>query len=349
VIADWSRASDVRTGGAQSYRDYRRIVLVRRTAEGEERLLIDPKSGYPIKLDLVEPHYLWGQRHIEYVWSTWVTKDGLSYPGATFRLADGEVEYSRTNGDCELLAPDAALALTRLAAPAKAPDALPVFLQPLPPTPVKVTDKIWVLSNRGYNEVAAEIGGEVFLFDSTQGEDRARMDADLIHKLFPGSRKVNVVVTDLAWPHIAGVRYWVAQGATIIAHRASRAFLQRVIDRKWTSAPDLLEQKRVRDPRAGAFTFIAIDRATELAHGDVRLVPIDGVASEVALMAYLPRDRFLWASDYIQTLDSPSQYAKEVIDATRREGVEPERVAAEHLAVTLWSDVLKAQVSPANR
>lgn len=349
VISDWSRASDVRAGGVESYRDYPRIALVRATAEGDERLLIDPKTGYPIKLDLVEPHYLWGQRHIEYVWSTWVAKDGLSYPGAAFRLADGAVEHSRTNGDVELLAPAAAPTLTRLAPPATAPHALPVFLQPLPPSTVKVTDTIWVLSNPGYNEVAAEVGGEVFLFDSTQGEERARLDAALIRKLFPGTRKINVVVTDLAWPHIAGVRYWVAQGATIVAHRAAQAFLQRVVERKWTIAPDLLEQKRTLDPGAGQFSFVPIDRATTLAGGGVRLVPIDGIASEVALMAYLPRDRFLWASDFIQTLDSPSQYAREVIAAVRREGIEPERVAAEHLAVTPWDDVLEAQVSPASR
>lgn len=214
---------------------------------------------------------------------------------------------------------------------------------------MKVTNTIWVLSNPGYNEVAAEIGGEVFLFDSTQAEERARLDAALIRKLFPGSRKINVVVTDLAWPHIAGVRYWVAQGATIIAHRAAQAFLHRVVERKWTRAPDLLEQKRTRDPAAGQFTFIPIDRATTLAQGGVRLVPIDGVASEVALMAYLPRDRFLWASDFIQTLDAPSQYAKEVIDAVRREGIEPERLAAQHLAITLWDAVLEAQVSRASR
>ncbi len=349
VIADWSAATDVRAAGLEMYRDYPRVVLVRRTAEGLQRLFVDPKSGFPVKLDLVEPHYLWGQQHVEYLWSTWVTDEGVSYPGAAFRVVDGRVEYSRTNGDCEILAPAAAPTLAAPAPPAQPPADLPLFLQPLPPSAVKVTGSVWLLSNPGYNEVVAEAGGEVFLFDSTQGEVRARQDADLIRKLFPRARKVNVVVTDLAWPHVAGVRYWVAEGATIISHGASREFLQRVVDRRWIDAPDLLERKRLQDRGSVRFDFVPIDRATDLAQGHVRLIPIDGVASEVALMAYLPQQQFLWASDFIQTLESPSRYAREVIDAAERDGIRPERVAAEHLPITMWSEVLKAQASVISR
>src|SRR5207244_4430740 len=107
VIADWSIGPAVHSYGNEIYRDYPRIVLLRQTAEGEQRLYLDPKTGYPIKLDFFEPHYLWGRRHIEYVWSTWVTSNGLSYPGAAFRLADGEVESSRTYGNLESIANEA--------------------------------------------------------------------------------------------------------------------------------------------------------------------------------------------------------------------------------------------------
>ena len=221
--------------------------------------------------------------------------------------------------------------------------ALPRFLQPIPPKQIQIVDKTWMLSNPGYNEVVAEIDGEIFIFDSTQGEARAALDADAIHKLFPGQHKINVVVTDLAWPHIAGVRYWVAQGATIIAHTANRDFLQKVIDRRWTASPDSLEQLRTKNPRAARLDFVAVNTPTPFAHGKLRLAPLDGIGSEVALMAFLPNDKFLWASDFIQTLDSPSQYAKEVIEAAQRASIQPERVAAEHLPISNWADILKAQ------
>jgi len=182
------------------------------------------------------------------------------------------------------------------------------------------------------------VGDEVIVFEATQSEQRARKDADAIARLFPGPHKITVVVTDLAWPHISGVRYWVASGATIVTHSAGRAFLQSVIDRRWTLAPDLLEQRRQAHQLAPA-NIIGVDAITALAKGAVTLHPIDGIGSETALMAYVARDRFLWASDYIQTVAEPTLYAGDVLSAVRRDGLLPERTAAQHLALTPWSVV----------
>lgn len=342
VIADWSAATDVELGGSETFRDYPRLVLTRHTGIGDERLLIDGKSGFPVKLDYVEPHYLWGQRHIEYVWSEWVSKDGLALPGSAFRIADGDVEISQTVSTAELVARTAAPSLTPPQPPQKAPADLPLFLQPIAPQTTRIGPDTWLLSNPGYNEVAALIGEEIYIFDSTQGETRAREDAEQIAKLFPGARKVNLVITDLAWPHIAGVRYWVAQGATIMAHPAARAFLEHVVDRQWTQSPDELEQSRSRGKRI-PMKFVPVDGFLRLAQDRVELMPIDGIGSEVALMAYLPADKFLWASDYIQTLDEPSLYAAEVIRAAERAGIVPDRFAAEHVPLNSWQQVQTAQ------
>ena len=56
-------------------------------------------------------------------------------------------------------------------------------------------------------------------------------------------------------------------------------------------------------------------------------------------MGYLPEDGFLWASDYIQTLEKASLYTREVWNAAQRNHVEPGRVAAEHLPITAWETV----------
>jgi hypothetical protein len=71
VISDWMAAGDARIAGREQYRDYQRIVIARTTSDGELRLFIDPKTGFPVKLDLQEKHYLWGQRHIEFVYTNW--------------------------------------------------------------------------------------------------------------------------------------------------------------------------------------------------------------------------------------------------------------------------------------
>src|SRR5262249_25720178 len=112
---------------------------------------------------------------------------------------------------------------------------------------------------------------------------------------------------------------------------------------RWTSRPDTLERLRQKDPKAVRLKFEAVERPETVGGGDARLLPIDGIASEVALVAYVSGDRFLWASDFIQTLDEPTLYASAVIAAVQRAGIQPERIAAEHVPLSEWKDVVAAQ------
>lgn len=339
VVFDWSRAGDVRFAGREIYREYPRIVLARNTPDGEQRLYLDAKTGFPVKLDFEEPQYLWGQRHVEYVYSTWIESEGIQVSAASFRLADGDVELSQTLGSVDLIrSAEAASLLQMPPAPDGPADAIPAFLQPKPPSVVQVSPTTYLLSNPGYTEAVTLAGDEIFVFDATQGEERARLDAEQIAKLFPGQHKINVVVTDLAWPHVAGVRYWVAHGATIISHPAARPFLQRIVERRWTRTPDQLEQHR-----NAKLNFIAVESPTAMAHGQITLLPIDGIGSEIALAGFVAGDRFLWASDYIQDVTTPTAYASDVWNAVQRAHLRPKRVAAQHVELTEWEKIAALQ------
>lgn len=367
VVWDWAKAGDARVAGAAMYRDYWRQVLVRGSGASEERLFVDLKTGFPVKLETEEKHYLWGQQKVEYVYTNWTLAGGVMVAGASFRIADGREENARTTGDVDFVKRDAAGALSVSADTVRAAgpvEELPMFLRQIEPKVTKLGEKAYLLSNPGYNELVTEVGAganaKVFVFDATQGEVRAREDAAAIAKLFPGAAsepaRVTVVVTDLAWPHVSGVRWWVAQGATIVAHPAAKVFLQQVVERKWTMAPDELEKKRgsvkfkfvsgskvplppISREGGPAKEVAKGERVTELGGGAIQLTAIDGIGSEVALIAFLPGDKLLWGSDYVQTVEQPTSYADEVWAAAKREGFEPDRVVAEHLQVTEWAKI----------
>ena len=175
---------------------------------------------------------------------------------------------------------------------------------------------------------------------------RARADSAWIGKLFPGRHPLVLIVTDLAWPHIEGVRFWVANDVPIITHRMSKSFLEDVINRRWTLEPDLLEQRRARTK----LNMRVIEGPLSLANGRVKLHPIDGVASEGALMGYFPADKFLYAGDYIQKSSfGPMRpgfirltYMDEVVAAVRKAGFAPETFAAMHMSTTSWAEALAA-------
>ena len=80
MIADWATTGDARFVGRAQYRDYSRIVLSRMSPYGELRLFVDSKTGFPVKLDLEEKHYLWGQRRIEYLYANWTLSGGIRSP-----------------------------------------------------------------------------------------------------------------------------------------------------------------------------------------------------------------------------------------------------------------------------
>lgn len=332
VLRDWSADSGVRLDSVCRYRDYDRVALVRRGAYGKERLFLT-QGAVPVELDRTEPHYLWGQQRVQYLYSTWLLWDSVAFSGSAIRSADGRVMTTRTYGLIHLAPRDSAPSLAWSGPPL--PIRLPRFLQALPPDTVRIGPATVLLHNPGYNETITLARDTVFIFDATQSDDRAREDSALIARFFPGPHPVVLVVTDLAWPHVAGVRFWVASGATIVSHRASRAFLEQVVARRWTLEPDKLEARR----RVAHLHFRAVSDSLRLAGGAITLFAIDGIGSEGALMAYVPDARFLWASDYIQDGRHPTLYALEVWRAAQRAGLAPDRVAAEHLPVTSWSTI----------
>lgn len=332
VLDDWLASPNVRVLERCEYRDYPRIVLSRAGPRGEERLFVDERTGIPLKLDRIEPHYLWGQVHVEYVYSTWQRLDNVLLPGVSFRVVDDRTNIERAFETTSLVPADSAPSLTIPRSDKVMGYPIVAFLAPSQPDTIRVTPTTFLLKNRGYTETVTLRRDTVYLFDATQGDERSQKDSVWIGKLFPGRHSIVVVVTDLAWPHVSGVRYWVAQGATIVSHRAARRFLESVIERRWTAAPDLLERRRT----GSRLRFVGVADSLRLAGGDLLLFAIDGRTSEVALAAYVRPDRFLWASDFIQTLQEPSAYLDDVWHAVARVGVTPERVAAEHLPLSQW-------------
>jgi len=338
VLADWHAASDVKVVARCVYREYPRLVVERAGVYGPERLYLDVKTGLPVKLDREEPHYLWGQVRSEFVYHTWIAAGELIRPGAVFHLIAGDVDTERVDGDFSLISADSAPSM-RVPASTAMKAELPLFLQPLPVDTERVGRDMMVLRNRGYRHGVVMARDTVFLLDAIQGDARGRLDSAWIARLYPMHKAVVVVVTDLAWPHIAGVRYWVSRGATVVSHASSRPMLERVIARRWTREPDALEIARRAKPVQ--FKFVAVSDSLSLARGALRLYPIDGIASEGALMAWSPSDRSLWASDYIQTVSEPANYTTEVARAAARVGIAPAKVAAEHLAPTDWPTITR--------
>jgi hypothetical protein len=152
MLDDWLETPDVHVEGRCMYRDYSRVVLSRQGIRGRERLFLDPKSWFPTKLDRIEPHYLWGQTHVEFVYSTWQRVGNAHLPGASFRIVDGVTEVARTYGARRLVSRDSTFPLTLPKHDGPMALAIAGFLAPTKPDTVRVSANTYLLRNAGYAE-----------------------------------------------------------------------------------------------------------------------------------------------------------------------------------------------------
>jgi hypothetical protein len=131
---------------------------------------------------------------------------------------------------------------------------------------------------------------------------------------FPGVPIKAVVTTSDAWPHIGGVREYVARKIPIYALDLNLPILARLVKAPRTFSPDTLSRK----------------------------------VGERMMMAWLPGQRLLYASDLLQrSRDGKSFFMPgmlaEVMTAVEREQTgSPDRVIAMHLAPTPWAEVVAA-------
>jgi hypothetical protein len=343
VVRAWSAATDARVTARCVYRDYERTVLTRSGFYGVERLYVDPHTGFVAKLDREEPQYLWGQIHVEFVYATWLLYGATPMPTIATELLDGDEVAARSVSTVDWIPRDSSPAIALPDAPTPSTVSIPGFLRPAPLDTQRLGPHTFLLANPGYNELVTLLRDTVYILDATQSETRARADSAWIGRLFPGHHPITVVVTDLAWPHVAGVRFWVASGATIVSRAQSAPFLRAVVARRWTRSPDKLESVRPRP----ALRFIPVRE--DLTRSGIAAYAIDGVGSEGALMVWLPDDGVLWASDYVQQLDAPALYTTEVYAATCRAGITPTRVVAEHQPTAPWSKLTALVGTPCRR
>jgi hypothetical protein len=158
-------------------------------------------------------------------------------------------------------------------------------------------------------------------------------------KRFPGSPIKAVISTSDAWPHLGGIREYVARHIPIYALDLNRPILERVITTPHHLSPDALEQSRAK-PR-----FIVVANKTVVGAGPNRmeLYPIRSETGERMIMIYFPEHKLLYGSDLAQARQDGSfampEYLVELSEAVKREKLNVSHLFAMHMAARPWTDI----------
>lgn len=183
----------------------------------------------------------------------------------------------------------------------------------------------------------------VVVLEAPIGSQYSREVIDASNARFPGVPIKAVVTTSDAWPHLAGVREYVARGIPVYALDLNLPILERLLAARHTATPDALQQ-RPRKP-----DFRVVSKKTLIGSGEsrVEVFPVRGEGSERMMMAYLPGIKGLYASDLLQYNRDRSGffhpvYPAELAAAAAREKLAVEQTWAMHMAAIPWAKVVDA-------
>ena len=231
------------------------------------------------------PNTVLGDMPVETAYSGYKDFNGVKFPTMIVQKEGGSpvlnltVSDVRTNADLALTVPDNVKA-------AKIP--------PVNVTNQKLADGVWFLAGGTHNSVLVEFPNYAVMIESPLNDARAMGIMTEAKKLIPEKPIKYLINTHDHFDHAGGVRYWVAEGATIITQEMNKPFYEQAWKAPRTLEPDHLAQS---PKKATLITFkdkyVLSDGGREL---DIYRIAGD-IHNAVMSMVYLPKEKILVEAD----------------------------------------------------
>ena len=339
-------ASDVRTLADVRVQDVMQHVVSFTWKGKPVRLLINSHDDLLTAVELTRPDEwgVWGNITDTTYYSLWtLLPGGVRYPQQLDRTWNGVTFSSVT---IVRAAPKPAMDPTSFAIPA---DVKAAFAA-LPPSPaaalkldvanrrVEVAPGVVQYGGSWNVEVVQQPDGLVVI-EAPIGSSYSVQVLDELSRRYSGAKVKAVITTADSWPHIGGVREYVARGIPVYAMDLNRPILERLVAADYSSQPDAL----AKSPRPANFHWISAKTTIGTGATQVVLYPARHENGERMLFAYLPQLKVLYTADEVQRMRSGSffmpEYLQEVKDVIAREGLVVERVFGMHTPPTAWADI----------
>ena len=318
------------------------------------RLLIDSGDDVPTALEVTseDTFGIWGAVRNTTYYSLWtLIPGGVRYPLQFDREWNGvgsgastimKVAVNQPFDDKEFTIPaDVKAAFANL------PTATRFSLLKLDPDKQRVEVEPGKIVQYGgnWNVAYVQQPDGLVVIEAPVGSHYSAQVLDEAAKRYPGVKVKALITTSDAWPHLGGVREYVARGIPVYALDLNQPILERLLKADYRTKPDALAST----PKAPRFTWVSAK--TVIGAGDTRmeLYPVRGENGERMMMAYFPALKLLYTSDEIQRMRNGTffmpEFLLEVRDVVRREHLEVNRVFGFHVGPTPWSDIEAAIAS----
>jgi hypothetical protein len=309
------------------------------------RIFIEPISHMPTAVEITRSRPMnvfwapWGDVATRVEWEGWTAEpNGVRYPRRWLVTSNGRVERSvmidqiDINPEVAAGALDAPAALIAKARAARRPiEALPF------PAGKGEAIASGVTQFRGaWNTIEVSVPGGVYIVEGPISNLYSK--GAIAHARSGGRKLLGVITTSDSWPHIGGLREYVAQGVPVIALDLNQPILKRLFDSPHMQTPDDL----ARNPRRPVLELVDAPRTIGSGASAMRLIPLRTVSGERQMAIYWPAQRLLYTSDIMAVQPDGlwlPEYRDEIADVIAREKLNVETVFGMHYAPTQWAMV----------
>ena len=227
-----------------------------------------------------------------------------------------------------------------LAAPAAATSSAAITgAPPATVTAQEVAKGIWFLAGQSHHSVIVEFSDHLLLIEAPLNEMRTLAVIAKARELRPGKPLTQVVTSHHHADHTAGLRAAVAEGLTVITHKANAPFFEDAIRRAHTIAPDALARN------LKPLKIETVDEERELKDGamTVELYHIAGNPhADTLLMVYFPKERILVEADAFSPGAAVQPYAANLLENIRKRNLKVDRILPLHGTIAPFSDLVRA-------
>jgi hypothetical protein len=335
------------------YRDHAHAVAAFTWKGFPVRVLISRESGLLSAVELTRPRIEsvfwgpWGDVTFRRSFALWMLEPGgVRLPRTTFTEWNGFALSSQTVDEIEFdpAVADADFAITPEVRQAFAARKVPADDMPLGGrglVPVEPAPGITQIRGLWDVTLVKQADGIVILEGPISNGYSARI-LDEAAKRYPGVPVKAVITTSDAWPHIGGMREYVARGIPVFALDHNQAILERLFRAPRKIAPDAL----ARTPKPARLTLVSKRLPIGTGENRIELIPLRTVTGERQMAIWFPEQKLLYSSDLFQR-DPKGEFflpqtLSEIVTVATREGLDPKTLFAMHLPPTPWSDITAA-------